>query len=294
MESEERAQLNELMRLQEDMWTLIDTVFTNVAAADAWDRKHGADWILADVPYHLAYVDRDLIARPLEFGEEMPPEEQIKILDLGSWNEAEFAKRPQNQTPAESVTEMKATWDDIRRIVAGFTDADLERMMWQPLVGMGWIPFSVSLSICRNHEYSEFLQARIHLGDTEPVPSVELTDGYLASMTGSILQFFVDQDAAADKEIVAAFNFTDAGVSPKSIRVINGIFFAEPDISADAELVLKLDSVTFEKRLRQIQSFKIKRQNPSRRGKFRNTPSACSGDRNLPLRDGFCYILEPT
>ena len=192
MESEGRAQLDELMRLQEDMWTLIDTVFTNVAAAGAWDRKHGPDWILADVPYHLAYFNRDLVIRPLEVGEEMPPEEQIKILDLGSWNEDEFAKRPQDQTPAESVAEMKATWDEVRRIVAGFTDADLERVMWQSLAGMGWIPISAGLSICRNHEYSEFLQARIHLGDTEPVPSAELTDGYLASMTGSILQFFVD------------------------------------------------------------------------------------------------------
>ena len=62
-------------------------------------------------------------------------------------------------------------------------------------------------------------------------------------------------EAAADKEMVAAFDFTDAGVSPKSIRVINGKFSAEPDISADAEIVLKLDSVTFEKGLRQIQSF---------------------------------------
>ena len=88
MESQERAQLNELMRLQEDMWTLLDTLFTNVAAADAWDRKHGADWILADVPYHLAYFNRELVIRPLEVVEEMPPAEQIGILDLGSWNEA--------------------------------------------------------------------------------------------------------------------------------------------------------------------------------------------------------------
>jgi hypothetical protein len=48
----------------ENLWRVYDTLFDSLSAAD-WRRKHGKDWAIGDLPYHLYYFDRDVVLAPL-------------------------------------------------------------------------------------------------------------------------------------------------------------------------------------------------------------------------------------
>ena len=51
----------------ESIWRCYDAAFESLGPSD-WSRKHGKDWTVADVPYHLAYFDRELVVGPIERG----------------------------------------------------------------------------------------------------------------------------------------------------------------------------------------------------------------------------------
>ncbi len=64
----DREQLRGIMKQVEEMWDHQDTLFRIIDVADDWDHPHGKDWTFADVTYHLAYCNRDLVARGFEYG----------------------------------------------------------------------------------------------------------------------------------------------------------------------------------------------------------------------------------
>lgn len=57
-----RIQLDALMVQIQEMWGHLDTLFDSINDTDSWDRKHGPDWTFADVPYHLAYCNDEVVA----------------------------------------------------------------------------------------------------------------------------------------------------------------------------------------------------------------------------------------
>jgi hypothetical protein len=56
----------------EELWSALDSLLDEMSTAD-WQRPHGPDWIFADLPYHLSYIDRLCVVRPIELGEALPP-----------------------------------------------------------------------------------------------------------------------------------------------------------------------------------------------------------------------------
>jgi hypothetical protein len=87
------------------MWGHPETLFDKIEAADGWGQKHGPDWTFADVPYHCAYIDRDVIARGLESGPNIPEAEQEHLPSpdaIHAWNAGKFGERPAGQTAAQS------------------------------------------------------------------------------------------------------------------------------------------------------------------------------------------------
>ena len=60
-----------LMADMENLWAGLDEVFASFGLAD-WARPHGPLWTMADVPFHLSYFDRDVIAHALDRGPDMP------------------------------------------------------------------------------------------------------------------------------------------------------------------------------------------------------------------------------
>ncbi len=79
----------------ENLWGCFDGLFDSLSAED-WQRKHGADWTLADVPYHLAYFDHEMIAYPLAAGPGLPESDRMKIDSVAAlqrWNASQFTCR---------------------------------------------------------------------------------------------------------------------------------------------------------------------------------------------------------
>ena len=59
----------------DDLWQNLDAIFVSLGSSD-WSRQHGPHWTFADVPYHLAYFDREIVAHPIERGPDLPTAEQ--------------------------------------------------------------------------------------------------------------------------------------------------------------------------------------------------------------------------
>jgi hypothetical protein len=242
-----------LMAQIEEMWGHLGTLFEELNATNGWDRKHGPDWTLADVPYHLAYCNRDVVVRGIELGPDNPEGEQELLASpeaLNAWNAREFARRPAGQTPAQSVAQWRASCEEIREVTAGMDDADLERRCWMPIM-MGWAMASDLLGFCRGHDWSKFTQLRIHMGRAEPVPSPAITRAYLGGML-SMFPMFLNQEAAAGQKFTAVMAFTDPGVGAWTIGVAGGAAAVSEGQAESADLVMTQSAETFEKSLRRI------------------------------------------
>src|SRR5262245_9886907 len=103
--TETRAATAPMMLLAdlEDLWRCLDELFASLAPDD-WSRRHGKHWTFADVPYHLGYFDRDIVAYPIEQGLDLPTAAHWAARSnsqLNAWNERMFARRPPDQTAAQ-------------------------------------------------------------------------------------------------------------------------------------------------------------------------------------------------
>jgi hypothetical protein len=244
-----------------EMWGHQDALFSAITEMNAWGHKHGPDWTFADVPYHLTYTNYDLVARPVECGGALPAEDQMVLstpAELNDWNACMFAERPADQTVEETLAQLHASRNEIRRVTDKMTDADLDRLTWFPFLfngGDGWVTAQEPLTFCLTHDWSEFMQLRIHAGLKTPMPSPGITTIYLGGIIGMAFPMLLDRDAAAGQEFTAVFNFGDPGVSPFALRVADGAATAEPGRPNGADLVLTLSAETFEKTFRGITTF---------------------------------------
>jgi len=248
------TQVAELNAHLEEMWGHLDTLFASLEAGGGWEQKHGADWTFADVPYHLAYCNQDLVARGLQLGADYPESEQELLASpqaLGVWNDRKFAERPAGQTAAESVAQWRESTTAIRSQTASMQDADLERRCWFPLF-LGWGTARDLLMFVVGHDWSEFMQLRIHMGLTEPTPSAAITRHYLGRLLG-FFPMFLNKEAAGARSFAVVMAFSDPDVGAWTIRVADGEASVSYGASEDADLVLTQSAETFEKTFQGIQ-----------------------------------------
>src|SRR5262245_26867638 len=121
-----RPSVRELLGDLEEIWSCLDRLLESLDARD-WGRRHGKDWIVADLPYHLAYYDRELIAGAIVRGPDVPVGERRTLrtmAELNAWNAERFAQRPAGQTPAQSLAAMRASRELVRGAVAPLNDGD--------------------------------------------------------------------------------------------------------------------------------------------------------------------------
>lgn len=258
MSTNGRSQVAGLTAQIEEMWGHQDTLFAEISASNRWGEKHGPDWTFVDVPYHLAYCNTDLIARPIQLGKSLPASERESfagIEELNAWNARKFAQRPASQTAEQTLAQLRASRQEVRQALSGMSDADLERSIWWPFMGGGWQPAISAVMFCLTHDWSEFMQLRIHMGNSQPVPSPSITNAYLGGMIGMAFPMFLDTEVANGRQFTAVFAFTDPDVNPLTIRVADGAATVEPGQPDDADLILTQSSETWEKTFRRIAEF---------------------------------------
>ena len=80
----------------EDIYGRSEALMDSLSGED-WQREHGDDWTMSDVPFHIAYFDRELVKKPLEAGENLAEGDRVvfdSLESIDAWNAVEFAKRP--------------------------------------------------------------------------------------------------------------------------------------------------------------------------------------------------------
>ena len=240
------SQLNHLSSMLENLWANFDELFDSLDD-DGWQTPHGSEWIFADVPYHLAYFDR-YIARYLEQGPGLPKEEHLSLVslnDMNCWNAAEFARRPENQTPAQSVAEMCTARDEIRRLLAGLDDADLERPAWMFLLSLrGWRTVRGMLGVCLMHTWNEFVQFRLHMGRETPKSDPVLLRFCLAAFL-AYLQSFINVQLAAETHMNVVYDFPGVGVW--TVQIGDGQGKVTEGHRSDAKIVFTQNPTTMMK-----------------------------------------------
>jgi hypothetical protein len=182
----------------EDLWTQLDVIFDSLTERD-WQRRHGPDWVVADVPYHLSYFDADIVAGPIErgTGEPGPGERLLTTLrELNEWNAQMFAMRPADETPQQSLKRMRASRDRVRAALSRMTDAGLDRPAWSFLAGIGRRTVETLLKGLVAHSWSHLMQLRYFLKRKDAAPSPEATHRALG-FYAHLLQFSFERQEAA-------------------------------------------------------------------------------------------------
>lgn len=246
MNDSDTTQLSVLMSHIEENWDHLSELFDDLTATGGWSQAHGPDWTFADLPYHLAYCNQDILIRGLKAGPDLPEEEQELLAspaEMHAWNARKFAERPADQSAEQSVAQWRASCAEIRRLVAGMNDDDLQRPFFMPLMA-GWNVAREGLEFTRSHDYSELIQLRYHMKRNEPVPSAAITRAYLARLL-SFFPIFLDQAAAADNSFTAVMAFTDPGVGAFSLVVRDGAAEFRVGAAPDADLVMTQSAETF-------------------------------------------------
>jgi hypothetical protein len=231
----------------EEIWRHLDTLLDPLTLAD-WRRKHGKDWIFADLPYHLSYYDRDTVADPICIGADLPASQQ-KIMrtmgELDAWNARKFAERRHGQSVGESLAQMRASRGAVRQAVAGLTDADLERRVFIPLVGCGWLNVRFALQSCLIHTWSHFTEARLRLKQSAPIPSPAITHSALSFFL-SMMPMMASRDNMPARPFTALVSVGGAGGGDWTICVADGVCYVTEGCAGAVDLTMTYhDADTF-------------------------------------------------
>jgi hypothetical protein len=227
----------------EDLWQCLDALFADFGPKD-WARKHGKRWTFADLPYHLSYFDREC-THLVEQGADAPTSAHWLMhseAEVDAWNARMFARRPADQTIDTSLSQMRASRDLIRSTLAGYTDADLDRPVWSPF--FGWTTLRDGIAGITGHTFNHFMEARIRLKRSDPIPPPALVHRSLGFYLG-LMERFLDRDRAADAHFSAVMQFTGPGGGAWTIEVDHGTCRVTESRAEGADLVVTQSPETF-------------------------------------------------
>jgi hypothetical protein len=256
MSEKRKIKVSEIRASLEALWSALDSLFAEMSPAD-WGRPHGADWIFADLPYHLSYIDRLVVARAIELGKDLPAAEQVQLPSLNqlnSWNQGKFSARPDNQDVKVSLQQMRASRDYVRQVTAGLSDSDLDRPAWFPLLNLrGFRPARIALGFCIGHTWQHMEEARVRFGHAgtlvDPGLTHQMLDGgdptiplYLKT---SATTLFLDAARAKALDFSFALHITSAGGGIWAFHPAEGGWRIEEVASAGTDLVLSMELDTY-------------------------------------------------
>src|SRR6185369_14871297 len=186
--------VNKMRSSLEELWSSLDSLFAELAPAD-WQSPHGPDWIFADLPYHLSYIDQLCVARPIELGAALPVADQIQLRtlnELNAWNQGKFAARPEGLKIERSLDEMYSSRECVRQLIGTMTDADLARPAWFHLLNMrGFRTAQAVLAFGVGHTWQHLEEARVRRGHAGTMLAPELTHAMLNGIIPGIPLYLI-------------------------------------------------------------------------------------------------------
>lgn len=245
----DRDRVETLLAQLDNLWACFDGLFETFVAED-WRRRHGVDWTLADVPYHLAYFDNEIIAYPLAQGPHLPAQDRIDLKSqaaLQAWNASQFARRSAYYAPDRSLARWRATRAEIRAALSAMDDADLARPTWMALpAAHGWRSAEFAAVVCLTHAWNEFMELRFLSDRLEPEPRADVTHAALGEYLRQV-QLYFDPAIAGDASFTAVWEIAGPGGGQWTFHVANGHSCVESGGVAQADLTIAMDALTFVK-----------------------------------------------
>ncbi len=237
----------ELRQDLEDSWAVWDRLIEAVPS-DRWTRKYGPDWTFQDVPYHVAYFDRVMVADAIEYGASLPPSERFECLtirQLNDWNHAEFGKRRPGQTPQQSIAEMLRQRERIRALIAHLTDGDLQKPAFSHFFGIGFSTVGAALAGARLHAFSEGWELAQRLGRRDLRMPERVVHAGVASYV-ALMGSMVDRDAARRiGRFTMVMNMPGYAGGAWTIRVADGGASVSDGKASEPDLMMTLSTDTF-------------------------------------------------
>jgi len=229
----------------EGLWQCFDEL-VGTLGPDDWSGKHGQHWTFTDVPYHLAYFDRDVIATAIERGLNVLASEQVMRTqaEQDAWNEIKFTQRPAGTTQQQCLAQMWTSRQAIRDALADLCEADLERPVFIPLVGLGWVSVRVALETCYSHTWNHYLQLRFWMKCHAPTPSQAQTHRALSYFMAAFAQN-MDREQAAQMRLTTVMEFSGPGGGAWTLQVADGLCHVDEGKAARADLVMIQSAETF-------------------------------------------------
>jgi putative sterol carrier protein len=231
----------------EGLWQRFDEL-VGTMGPDDWSGKHGQHWTFTDVPFHLAYFDLDVIATAIRRGLNVPISELVLRTEAeqDAWNEIKFTQRPADTTPQQCLEQMWASRQAIRNVVAGLSEADLDRPVFIPLVGLGWVSVRVALETSYSHTWNHFMQLRFWMKCTTIMPGPSQTHHALSYFMASFAQN-MDREQARHTRLTTVMEFYGRGGGAWTLHVAGGTCRVSEGRAAHADLVIIQSPETFVK-----------------------------------------------
>ncbi|MBI2011624.1 DinB family protein [Candidatus Daviesbacteria bacterium] len=248
--------VKEILSNLENLWEGLDKLLSSISPND-WQKKHGKDWIMADVPYHLSYFDKGLVYFALKKGKKYPKKKQVvmkTMRQLNNWNAFMFKMRPKKQSVEKSLRQMRQSRNLIRKVLEKMKDSNLKDKVFVPLPGMGWISAEEALLGLIGHTWNLLMQLRIHLKRNEPLPLPSVTKKALGMYMELMGMFLNKSEALKIKEFRAIFDFVGEYNGVFSIKVKNDQFEVVERKVNNPNLVMSQSIETFVKTINNIQS----------------------------------------
>src|SRR5260370_6575710 len=231
----------------EGLWQRFDELLAALGPGD-WSGKHGQHWTFTDVPFHLAYFDLEVIATAIRRGLNVPISEQVLRTEAeqDAWNEIKFTQRPADTTPQQCLEQMWASRQAIRNVVAGLSEADLDRPVFIPLVGLGWVSVRVALETSYSHTWNHFMQLCFWMKCTTIIPGPTQTHHALSYFMASFAQN-MDREQARHTRLTTVMEFYGRGGGAWTLHVAGGTCRVSEGRAAQADLVIIQSPETFVK-----------------------------------------------
>ena len=242
------SSLSELMMQLEELWSNCDEVFANIRTLK-WEEKFGQHWTYADIPRHLAYVDRSVVADGIMFGAEMPTEKRLFMhshRQFNEWNDRMLTQYRRPNSVQFALDQMQKSRGAIRDAVANLTDEDLVLPVWFPLTGLaGWRTVKFALEFCRHHTWVHFTQLCLRLQIAPSNISPRIIHGALDSLIYS-LSPLLNESIAQKVSLATRLVVTGLGGGCWEIKVFDGkcIIAKAADISPRVNMILTLTPET--------------------------------------------------
>lgn len=232
---------DELLGPLESVWGDLDALFADFTATD-WTRVHGPDWTFADIPFHLAYFDRDLIARPIEAGDgpDAPTDRVFRTLgDLNEWNDAYFAERPAEYPIEQSLADMRAGRDELRAALSAPRAATSP--VFVSLPGAGWVDAAGAVKRVRTHSWNHFAEARVRHGRAAPMPDDDIVHDAIG-VNLSYRPLFCVADASTPP-FAARLSIDGRGGGDWVVQIIDGVCQVIEDATSAVDLTMSFQDV---------------------------------------------------